>query len=278
MKVFSPSQAATFLQAASQDRWAALWQLLLTTGMRPGEALALRWTDIEGSKIRIQRNLVRTPDGRWELKEPKTARGRRTVTMPEMTQTLLRQERRNQVEARLKAGSAYADLGFVFAVGNGSPLDWRVVVQRHFHPILKRAGLPRIRPYDLRHTSATLLLGDGVNVKVVAERLGHASAALTLDVYAHVTPDMQAEAAGGMQQVLNGYVPIRLVGLSAKKVLGSGLQVAFSISSTEVATTYRAGVSRTAIALKCALPQLIFALSLSRRSSVKRLLFVSTTK
>jgi len=172
--------------------------------MRPGEALALRWSDIDGSKIRIQRNLVRYPDGRWELKEPKTPRARRTVAVPEMTQVMLRQERRDQVEARLKAGSAYEDRDFVFAAGNGSPLDWRVVVQRHFHSILKRAGLPRIRPYDLRHTSATLLLADGVNVKVVSERLGHASAALTLDVYAHVTPDMQAEAADRMQGVLNG--------------------------------------------------------------------------
>jgi integrase len=204
MKVFTPAQATTFLQAASQDRWAALWQLLLTTGMRPGEALALRWSDMDGSRIRIQRNLVRYADGRWELKEPKTPRARRTVTMPEMTHTLLRHERRDQLEERLKAGSAYEDHGFVFAAVNGSPLDWRVVVQRHFHELLKRADLPRIRPYDLRHTSATLLLSDGVNVKVVSERLGHASAALTLDVYAHVTPDMQTEAAGRMQKVLDG--------------------------------------------------------------------------
>ena len=84
------------------------------------------------------------------------------------------------------------------------PLDWKVLVRRHFKRIVQRAGVPPIRPYDLRHTCATLLLGAGVNVKVVSERLGHASAALTLDVYSHVLPDMQQRAADQLEDLLFG--------------------------------------------------------------------------
>ena len=202
MKVLSPKQATAFLTAAKDDRWNALWHLLLVTGMRPGEALALRWSDLDGEKVRIQRNLVRHADGRWELKEPKTQRGRRTVSIPPATATLLQQHRRAQLEERLQAGPEYVDQGFVFAATNGSPLDWRILVQRHFNKVIKAAGIPRIRPYDLRHTTATLLLADGENVKVVSERLGHASAALTLDVYSHVLPDMQHGAAERMERII----------------------------------------------------------------------------
>ena len=90
---------------------------------------------------------------------------------------------------------SYQDQDFVFATGNGNPLDWKVLVRRHFRRIVQSADIPPIRPYDLRHTCATLLLAIGENVKVVSERLGHASAALTLDVYSHVLPNMQQQAA-----------------------------------------------------------------------------------
>lgn len=90
----------------------------------------------------------------------------------------------------------------MFATRNGAPLDYRVVVRRHFKPLLKAAGLSKMRPYDLRHSCATLLLSAGENVKVVSERLGHASAALTLDVYSHVLPDMQQRAAERLETIL----------------------------------------------------------------------------
>jgi integrase len=204
LSVMSVEELGRFLAAAREDRWYALWELLAATGMRPAEALGLKWTDIEGHRIRIQRSLVRHADGRWLLKDPKTSRARRTVTIPKTVEQTLLRHRKEQVEQRLQAGPEYQDHGFVFAVSNGSPLDWKVVVQRHFKPIAKRAGLPRIRPYDLRHTCATLLLGSGENVKVVSERLGHASAALTLDVYSHVLPDMQQRAADRIESLIFG--------------------------------------------------------------------------
>jgi integrase len=204
LSVLSVEELGRFLEAAREDRWYALWELLAATGMRPAEALGLKWTDIEGHRIRIQRSLVRQSDGKWTLKDPKTARARRTVTIPKTVEQTLQRHRKEQVEDRLKAGADYQDHGFVFAVSNGSPLDWKVVVQRHFKPVVKRASLPRTRPYDLRHTCATLLLAAGENVKVVSERLGHASAALTLDVYSHVLPDMQQGAAERMEGLLFG--------------------------------------------------------------------------
>lgn len=115
--------------------------------------------------------------------------------LPASTVAALHRHRRTQLEERTKAGPDYNDRNLVFPATNGCPLDWRVIVQRHHNKVIKQAGLPRIRPYDLRHTSASLLLAAGENVKVVSERLGHASAALTLDVYSHVLPDMQQGAA-----------------------------------------------------------------------------------
>jgi len=203
MRFFTREQATAFLAAAEADRWRALWHLLLVTGMRPGEALGLKWSDLDGQRVRIQRNLVRSPDGRWVLKEPKTQRGIRAVAVPAATTDSLQRHRRHQLEERLMAGPGYVDQGLVFAATNGNPLDWHVLVQRHFNAIIKAAGLPRIRPYDLRHTTATLLLAAGENIKVVSERLGHANAAMTLNVYSHVLPDMQEAAAARMAESLS---------------------------------------------------------------------------
>ncbi len=204
MQVLSVEEVGRFLRAARQDRWYALWELLVTTGLRPGEALALKWSDIDlaDGRIHVQRCLVRPPRSGWSLKEPKTARGRRTVTLPPAVSRTLRKHRTEQLEERLHAGSQYEDRDFVFTTTNGSPLDWKVLVRRHFKRIVQTAGVPPIRPYDLRHTCATLLLAAGENVKVVSERLGHASAALTLDVYSHVLPDMQQRAADRLESIL----------------------------------------------------------------------------
>ena len=149
-------------------------------------------------------DLVRPPRSAWSLKDPKTARARRTVTIPAAVSRTLRKHHTEQLEERLQAGSQYEDRGFIFATTNGSPLDWKVLVRRHFKRIVQTAGVPPIRPYDLRHTCATLLLAAGENVKVVSERLGHASAALTLDVYSHVLPDMQQQAAERLEAILFG--------------------------------------------------------------------------
>jgi integrase len=110
--------------------------------------------------------------------------------------------RKRQEAEREISGTEWTESGLAFTTTNGQPLDYRVVVRRHFKKLLKAAKLPAIRPYDLRHTSATLLLAAGENVKVVSERLGHTSAALTLDVYSHVLPHMQQQAAERLELIV----------------------------------------------------------------------------
>ena len=167
-------EAKQFLIAVQGTRWESLWVLLLTTGLRPGEALGLKWSDIEGGKIRVQRALTRV--GRsWALMDPKTAKARRVVTLPKSAEQSLSSRRVQQIADRLHAGPGWHDNDLIFTTRTGEPLDYRTVVSRHFRPILAAHRLRRIRPYDLRHSCATLLLGAGENVKVVSERLGHAS-------------------------------------------------------------------------------------------------------
>jgi integrase len=206
MQALSPEEAARFLVAASQDRWGVLFCLALTTGMRPEEYLGLQWKDVELDKgtVMVQRTLVwRRKGGGWYFAEPKTARSRRTIPVPASLVRGMREHRRRQAEQRLKTGPKYQHHDLVFATAEGSPLMPRNLLSRHFKPTLKRAELPgSIRLYDLRHTCATLLLSAGENPKVVSERLGHASVAMTLDVYSHVLPTMQQAAADRLERLL----------------------------------------------------------------------------
>ncbi|HET7322603.1 MAG TPA: site-specific integrase [Longimicrobiaceae bacterium] len=202
----SDVEAKAFLEAAEGTRWFCLWLVQVTTGLRPGEALGLKWVDVDldTGKIHVQRALVRKKDGTWSIDPPKTDRARRTVALPAETVKVLRRQHAAQASEKLKAGDEYEDYGLVFANRTGGPLDHRVVTRRHFKPLLKKAGLPLIRPYDLRHTHATLLLKAGVNPKIVSERLGHSSVAFTLDTYSHVLPDMQQETAEKLESLLFG--------------------------------------------------------------------------
>lgn len=196
MKYLSDEDAQRFLEFASKDKWGVIFSLALKTGMRPEEYLALKWSDIDFTRrtVTIQRVLVRKRRVRklelesWSFEEPKTARSRRTLPLSgALVQALIEHKKQQPEEHRFKHN-------LVFASDVGTPLSVRNIQGRNFKPILKRAGLPDIRLYDLRHTHATILLLDGVNPKVVSERLGHASAAFTLDTYAHVLPSMQEEA------------------------------------------------------------------------------------
>ncbi len=201
MQALSAEQASAFLQAASGTPNEALWVLLLTTGMRPSEALGLKWSDLEGNKVRIQRVLTRDKDG-WRFEEPKTALSRRTIVLPSTAVRVLRAHRKRQVVRGSPTDVTCETPNLVFATRTGQPLDYRTVVRRHFKPLLAKAGLPNIRLYDLRHTCATLLLSRGEHPKIVGERLGHSSTTLTLDTYSHVLPDMQEQAAVRLEETL----------------------------------------------------------------------------
>ena len=158
MRSLTPVEATRFLDASKGSPWHALWTLLLTSGLRPGEALGLKWSDLDGDRLRIQRTLVRGPAGRWQLVEPKTSRARRVVSLPPSARKTLAAHRSAQLECRLKAGAKWEDLDLMFCASRGGALDYRLLVARHFKPIARSAGLPNLRPYDLRHSCATLLL------------------------------------------------------------------------------------------------------------------------
>lgn len=202
MQVLSPEQVSLFLDASKSNPWHALFLTAVTTGMRPGEYLALQWKDINFATRTI--SVVRTVTPKGEFQEPKTSRSRRSIRLLPSVVQALRAHRIRQAEFRLKQGQVYDDKDLVFASETGNPLNERNLVNRHFKPLLKAAGLPdTLRLYDLRHTCATLLLAAGENPKVVSERLGHASVALTLDTYSHVLPDMQQAAADKLEALLS---------------------------------------------------------------------------
>jgi integrase len=195
MTTLSPEQAQVLLDAVAEDRLQALYVLAITTGMRQGELLALRWryVDLPAGRLHVCGSLQRTPAG-LVITEPKTASSRRPVALTRLALAALRRHREAQTRERLRAGPAWHDRDLVFPNELGKPLEAGNLLRRSFWPLLKRTGLPHIRFHDLRHTAATLLLGKAVHPKVVAEMLGHSRIAVTLDLYSHVTPTMQQQA------------------------------------------------------------------------------------
>lgn len=206
MHALSDKEAMHFLEAASSSRWQAVFALALSTGMRPEEYFGLQWKDIDfgTGKVSLQRGLIwrtyRTGD--WYFGALKTKRSRRTIPLPVSVIKMLAEHRRRQSEQRLKAGPAYQNHDLVFATKLGGPLQAWTITRKHFRPILKRAGLPQIRLYDLRHTFATLMLKAGKHPKVVSDWMGHSSVSVTLDTYSHVQMPMMAEASEAIESML----------------------------------------------------------------------------
>src|SRR5687768_3448803 len=188
-----------------ENRYRVLFAFLLTTGARPSEAFGLKWSDMdfESGRVTIQRTLQwhsKKQGGGPYFEETKTKSSRRTVPLPAGMLQQLREHRASQAQALLKLG---VRTELVFATTEGGPIMRRNLVRRHFKPALKAAKLPTdLTLYCLRHTCASLLLQAGVHPKVVAERLGHSSTMLTLDVYSHVAPGMQAQATACIEKAL----------------------------------------------------------------------------
>jgi integrase len=155
--------------------------------------LALRWPQVD-----LDRSVARV----ITIAEPKTARPRRQIALTDQAVSALRRHKTAQAAERLQAGPAWEDTQLVFCDQFGRALSAEWMVRRAFRPLLRKAELPLIRFHDLRHTAATLMLSRGIHPKVVAEMLGHATVAVTLDIYSHVTPDMQREAARLMTEFL----------------------------------------------------------------------------
>jgi integrase len=161
------------------------------TGLRRGELLGLDWeaVDLDTGRLAITRTLI-SGKGGPRFSEPKTKRGRRSVALDPGTVEALREHRARQLDERLD-----------FCREDGTPI-WPRTFSRSFDHHVRDAGLPKIRLHDLRHTHATLALEAGVHPKVVQERLGHATIAITLDIYSHAIPAMQEDAAAKIAALL----------------------------------------------------------------------------
>lgn len=205
MDVLSQDEIISFLGALEGERLAAMFSFALATGCRPEEYLSLQWKDVDfekGTAIIRRALITHRKGGGWHFSEPKTKQSRRTIPMPVSTVKELRQHRIHQLESKLKRGAAWSDFDLVFASEIGTPLN-PPNVTRAFKRVLKNAGIrTSIRLYDLRHTTATLLLQAGVNPKIVSERLGHSSVVLTLDIYSHVLPNMQEDATRQLEGMI----------------------------------------------------------------------------
>lgn len=186
-KCWSPAELRQFLQVTKDTRWGPLWWLLGTSGLRPGEALALEWTDLEKDRIRVTKSLTRTVTGGTTVGPTKT-NTMRSVVLPQATVDLLQRHRSRQTSGTK----------LLFPTRVGTPFQVNNVATI-FRQTLEALGMPHVTLYSLRHAHATDLLSRGVNPKIVSERLGHSTVSMTLDTYSHVLPSMQE----GMAQELN---------------------------------------------------------------------------
>jgi integrase len=201
MAAIEPEAAQKVLAASDGHPLGALWVLALSTGMRQGELLGLAWAnvDLEGATVRVV-NSLRRVSGQYLIGEPKTAKSRRTLPLTQVAVQALRTHRARQAEDRLRSPH-WQDTGLVFTTPIGTPLDSSNVIHR-WHAFLREHGLPKMRFHDLRHGCATLLLAQGVPMRMIMEILGHSQIGLTANLYAHVAPTLLREAANQMDAAL----------------------------------------------------------------------------
>jgi integrase len=199
----TPEQARQFLEAIKGNRLEALFTVALSLGLRRGEALGLRWQDIDFEKrtLRVHQSLARI-NKKLVLSEPKTKSSRRILDLPATLAARLKEHRTRQLEDRMAVGTRWVETGLVFTSGIGTPVDPRHV-KRHLDPLLTKAGLPHFRVHDLRHFCASLLLAQGVPLKVVSDLLGHTQISITADLYTHVLPGVRKEAIDLMDRILS---------------------------------------------------------------------------
>jgi integrase len=200
----SRDEARRILTAFAGDAMEALVLVSLSLGLRQGEALGLRWQDIDldAGRLRV-RHQVQKHGGEWRFVEPKSKKSRRTITLPAFVVDSLRAHRTAQVEQRLSLGPLWSDHDLVFPSAVGTPQDGHNVLHR-FQARLAAAGLPKMRWHDLRHGTASILLAEGVPMRVIMEILGHSQIGTTANLYAHVAPEVVRDAADRMHAALTG--------------------------------------------------------------------------
>jgi len=204
MKTLDDYQVRQLFQAAEGTSMQVLVWIAVTTGLRQGEILGLKWSDLnwQTRSLQIQRQVQRRKGEGLVFCEPKSESGRRMIRLGEKTIEILRDYKDQQYKKRVMAGDKWQDYDLIFPTPIGTPLDHANVLKK-YKQCLKKAGLPDLRFHDLRHTAATLMLQQNINPKVVQERLGHSDISLTLNTYSHVLPSMQEDAAEKMDELLS---------------------------------------------------------------------------
>ncbi|MCE3248242.1 MAG: integrase, partial [Geminicoccaceae bacterium] len=202
LEVLDAEESSRLLAAAATTRLHAPIVLALATGMRRGELLALRWSDVDlpGASLRVVQSLEQTVTG-LRFKSPKTKRSQRAIALPQTAVEVLREHRVRQLEERLLLGLGKDDRALVFAQLTGEPFNPRNF-SKEFARVVRRAGVRSVTFHGLRHTHITALLQAGVHPKVASERAGHSSITVTMDRYSHVVEGMQADAARRIDSAL----------------------------------------------------------------------------
>jgi len=204
---YTPEELNALLDATTEDRFHALWAVLATGGLRLGEALGLKWSDIDFARrtLTVQRALQRQRRGQGLVfDEPKSAASRRTVELTVVAFEALRAHQERQAFERRKAGTNWQEHDLVFPSEVGTPLD-QSRIHRHWTKAVEKVGMPRYRIHDLRHTVATHLIMAGMDSLEVARILGHSNASLVWDVYGHLAPATKRRAADLLDALLDGH-------------------------------------------------------------------------
>ena len=204
MQAFDQAEVELLLKAVHGTRLAPLVLLAVATGLRRGELLGLRWRDVDldAATLAVRQSLEQTKAGGLGFKAPKTQKGRRVVALPLSTVEVLRRHKAEQAKERLLLGPAYKDHGLALARPDGRPCNPEEITKAFSRFVRTVKGVRPLTLHALRHTQATFLLGKNVHPKVVSERLGHATVSITLDTYSHVLPNLQAEAAEKLEEML----------------------------------------------------------------------------
>jgi integrase len=207
--VLEPAEALKVLEVCRTEPGGIFVAFLLWAGTRPNEAAGLQWKDVdwERGSVEICRNVVRLRGNKWEFDATKTESGERTFTLPASYMAWLKEHRQAQLERRMRLGRDWYDYDLVFPNEVGEPLT-PSAVRCLWKRIIGKAGLPvertKMRPYDARHTMATLPLLQWTPIKVVAARMGHAPTSITEDVYSHVLAEMQEQATDDLERAILG--------------------------------------------------------------------------
>lgn len=201
MTVWEVPEIKSFEKRASLDRLYPAFYLAITTGMRRGEILGLRWKDVDLEKGMLYVRQTLSKDGKQFLKGAKSEASIRSIKLSNDTIVLLRKQKMVVAKEKLRCGADYVDNDLIICTAKGTPINPENL-KRTFQRLIKEANVPSIRFHDLRHTHATMLLASGINAKVISERLGHSNIKTTLDIYSHVLPSMQEEAANQIDTLL----------------------------------------------------------------------------